>query len=529
MKNRLFILAILTICNSISYSQSLTSGNLVVLRIGDSTATLASTGNTLAVDQFTTSGSYVNSIILPKTGVNAICLGGTATSEGQLSLATNSSAISFLAYKTAAPYASAVGSTTSAAVNRTVVTVNASGTVSFPTLTTASFSAVSPRSVVTNGTSFWGNGGNTGIVWGNGSSNADTIVSSSSTNTRVVNIFGGQLYYSTASGTTGIWKVGTGTPTSSGITSSVYIPLASGTSPSPYGFALNNDSNICYVVDDRAAASGGGIQKWIRSAGAWTLVYTLGTGTGSTVGARAIAVNWNTTPATIFAITSETALNRLIRLNDTSSSVTAITLATAASNTIFRGVAFAPGTSTLPVKIGSFEGKRNNGIIQLDWNSLMEINSSYFEIERSTDGNNFEVIGKVRSKGNSNSLVTYSFSDYSSLSSLLCYRLKMFDMDGVSEFSKSICIQPEMKNSTIKTAYPNSFMNALNIVLIASDDMKAHIVLIDINSKIFYESDVNLVKGENALSINTIDVPSGMYVLQTNTNGVISTVKVIKN
>jgi hypothetical protein len=351
-------------------SQTLTSGNIVVLRVGDSITTLSNSASTFALDQFTTSGTYVNSVILPKTGANAVSLSGTANSEGALTLAGDKSALVLIAYKSAAPVA-AISATTSAAVNRTIVSINSSGNVTLPTFTSTIFSGVNPRFAYSNGTYYWAGGANSGIINGSATYNLDTIVTATTTNTRFLTNSGSQLYYSTASGTAGIWKLGTGAPINRGNIATPYIiTTGSGTgTASPYGFSMNIDSTICYIADDRTIANGGGIQKWTRSGSTWTLAYTLRTGVGSTVGARGLAVNWNTTPPTIFATTVETTLNRLIRLNDTSSSVNAVIIATATTNNVFRGVAFAPGTSTLPVKYTQFTADRNNDNIKLNWST----------------------------------------------------------------------------------------------------------------------------------------------------------------
>ncbi len=524
---RLLTTILISFIVATSFAQSFTAGNIAVLRIGDSITALANTGNTLALDQFTTSGAYVNSVILPKSGTNAVILGATATSEGFSTLASNGSAITFLAYKTTAPYSAAINTSTSALVNRVVVSVNASGTVSFPSLTATSFSAGNPRCVVSNGTSYWGAGSNTGICWGNSTSNLDTIVSNSSTNIRAMNIFGGQLYYSTASGTTGIWRAGTGTPSNSGTTSSVYFATASGTSPSPYGFALNNDSNICYIADDRVIASGGGIQKWKRTAGVWSLLYTIGTGSGSTVGARAITVNWNTSPATIFAVTAEGSLNRVIRINDTSATVTPVTIATASTNTIFRGVSYTPGTSTLPVNFTSFNAIKQNTDALLTWSTASEINNNGFAIEKSLDGKTFNQIGFVKGAANSNKLLSYNFTDNDLSKGTSYYRLKQIDMDGNYTFSKTVTVVNEVAKKATRTL-PNPFNNELNIHVTADAATTATVEVMDMLGKVHYSGIETLTAGDNKININTSNLTDGIYFVRMNINGELFTQKIIK-
>src|SRR5215469_1799978 len=78
---RLFGLCYLVFLAS-GYSQTFTPGNLAVLRVGDGTETLVSSGNTLFIDQYTTAGARITSLKLPDTGADALLTSGTATSEG---------------------------------------------------------------------------------------------------------------------------------------------------------------------------------------------------------------------------------------------------------------------------------------------------------------------------------------------------------------------------------------------------------------------------------------------------------------
>ena len=46
--------------------------NLVVVRVGDGAQTLTTSGNSVFLDQFTTAGTYVNTIFIPDTGPSAL-------------------------------------------------------------------------------------------------------------------------------------------------------------------------------------------------------------------------------------------------------------------------------------------------------------------------------------------------------------------------------------------------------------------------------------------------------------------------
>ena len=77
----------------------------------------------------------------------------------------------------------------------------------------------------------------------------------------------------------------------------------------------------------------------------------------------------------------------------------------------------------------SFNGNTNTLV---NWETASEINTAYFNIQRSTDGISFETIGKVKAKG----ISIYTFNDQSPLwGGLLYYRLEIVDNNGSITYS----------------------------------------------------------------------------------------------
>src|SRR5262249_52277751 len=96
-----------------------------------------------------------------------------------------------------------------------------------------------------------------------------------------------------------------------------------------------------YVADARATASGGGVQKWKSNGTVWTLAATFASGLGA--GTYHLAAT--TTPAGVllYVTTAETPARLGRSLDDGANTNPAFApLATAAANTNFHGVAFAP-------------------------------------------------------------------------------------------------------------------------------------------------------------------------------------------
>lgn len=352
-----------------------TAGNLVVMRFGDGSAALSNVATAAFLDEYTTAGTPVQSVAIRTTasGSNrALTVSGTATSEGLITRSTDGRYLVFPGYDAAVGTAS-ITSSTSTAVNRVIGRADSTGAVDTTTALTDAISGGNPRGAAsTNGTDLWISGTSTGggIRYASYAATTSTAVSAGPpTNIRATAIFNGQLYVSSASGTNfGISTIGSGTPTTSGQTLTELPGFPTATGPSPYQFVFFNASTI-YVCDDRSAASGGGIQKWTLSGGTWSLAGTLNN--GITTGCRGLTMTTNGSGQPVFyATTTETSANKIVSVTDDGTAfpgATFATIATAAANTAFRGIAFAPtaGAPVIPQHIVDF-----NGDGKTDWSIL---------------------------------------------------------------------------------------------------------------------------------------------------------------
>ena len=327
-------------------SAQFAAGNLAVLRLGDGSAALTSASTAGFIDQFTLTGSLVNSLSIPSTAGNVpLTWSGTATSEGVLTRSSDGTLLVMAGYNTAKGLA-AVASSTAVAVPRAVATVDSAGNYALAASTTTAFSGNNIRSATADGANnFWGagaGGATTGINYFGTASPAASVLN---VNARVVNLLNNNLAYSTGSGTTtrGIYAFG-GAPVTSG-TATFLIPT--GSTSSPYDFAMSADASVVYVADDSSSANGGGIQKWTWNGSAYALAYVLSTGT---VGARGLTVDFSGASPLIYATTAEGSANRLVQITDAGAGSSVTTLSTAPANEIYRGVDFTP--SVIPEPTG---------------------------------------------------------------------------------------------------------------------------------------------------------------------------------
>lgn len=323
-----------------------TNGNLVVLQAGVGATVLTNAATPIVLKEYnkTTANQTVpvKTVYIDSTGPARLTLSGTGTSEGQMTLSTDSSRLVI------AGYDAAVGTTgitsSSVAVPRAIDTLSNYAIPGRADTTQTGLSGGNMRCAVRNSLeNYWAAGSTIGMHYMGNLATPDTIYNATP-NLRVIQAANGKLYFSTASVLSRIGRINT-QPTSGFVTADTMITLGTGTTPSPYGFVVNNAENIVYVADDRTAANGGGIQKWTLSGSTWTLAYTFGT--GGTNGARSVIADWSGTYPVLYAITA-ISTGTLIKITDSNATAAITTLAAAPTNTAFRSVAFAPRPCAAP-------------------------------------------------------------------------------------------------------------------------------------------------------------------------------------
>lgn len=91
--------------------------------------------------------------------------------------------------------------------------------------------------------------------------------------------------------------------------------------------------------------------------------------------------------------------------------------------------------TSMPVTLVSFAAARQESFSLLTWSTTEETNSDRFDIQRSTDGKAWQVVGSIPSTGETKVLKKYRFEDYSPATGINFYRLKMVDHDETFAYS----------------------------------------------------------------------------------------------
>lgn len=184
--------------------------------------------------------------------------------------------------------------------------------------------------------------------------------------------------------------------------------------------------------------------------------------------------------------------------------------------------AFSPWTLTnknkpLPIELMSFTGECYGKNILLRWSTASEISNSLFTIERSADGDFFESIGTIPGAGNSSGISKYEFSDSElpPAATILYYRLKQTDFDGLSSYSPAKAVQLCNGNkATILESVYGLGNGKIAIVIQSGEEKNFNIAFYDATGKKIMEEKISVEKGKSVYPLSSASFATGVYLVR---------------
>lgn len=200
----------------------------------------------------------------------------------------------------------------------------------------------------------------------------------------------------------------------------------------------------------------------------------------------------------------------------------------------FKGFNYPQQTIVVPVKYISFSGTAANKAVLLSWVTSQEINNDHYEVERSTNGKDFSVIGMVLDGFESNGNMSYAFKDNAAMlqdQTVVYYRLKQVDTDGRFSYSNVIAIRLKAAASDLYVEVaPNPFTEKVIVRFNSEAQANAEIRITNLAGQTIVSKKMTVNKGYNNLQVDGLSaLPSGVYVASLITDGkVTGTQKIVK-
>ena len=192
----------------------------------------------------------------------------------------------------------------------------------------------------------------------------------------------------------------------------------------------------------------------------------------------------------------------------------------------FGGITLNP----LPVTLLNFSAHLKNSKTILSWTTASEINNNYFTLERSIDGEHFDLLKQIKGSGTSEIKNYYNADDETPLPGVSYYRLSQTDFNGASQIFPMVSINNSdaiSKNLLITTA---SFDKGIgNIYYVVPDDGPIILRVTDINGKLIHKEQVGGQKGFNKhIFPASLSLKPGLYFILLNFKGQSVSAKMMK-
>jgi hypothetical protein len=179
---------------------------------------------------------------------------------------------------------------------------------------------------------------------------------------------------------------------------------------------------------------------------------------------------------------------------------------------------FNIGTSNnqaLPVELVSFNGSCESEEVKLTWQTATEHNSSYYEVEKSRDGMEWQVLTTVTAAGNSTQLLNYETMDAHAMEGNNYYRLTQVDIDGTRKTYDAINVSCSGSTKGYFSAYPNPSTGAFQ-VNVSGRSFKglSYLKMWDTHGVILLNRSIEVKPGINMFNVSDLNLAPGVYYLQ---------------
>lgn len=177
----------------------------------------------------------------------------------------------------------------------------------------------------------------------------------------------------------------------------------------------------------------------------------------------------------------------------------------------------------------SFEGEVTENGNQLTWATASETDNEYFSIERSKDGEFFELIAVEEGAGNSLNIQTYEYLDRTAPSGKSYYRVTQHDFDGKSTTTKVISLTRGERSFQLNELMPVPAINYVELNFTSIGTQNVDLVLYDLTGREVLRSVLDAQEGGNDFVMDVASLTPGMYLLSLNDGVQTITTKFIKD
>ncbi len=173
---------------------------------------------------------------------------------------------------------------------------------------------------------------------------------------------------------------------------------------------------------------------------------------------------------------------------------------------------------TIPVVFSSIGAQKINSSVKVTWGISTEINTSHYELERSTDGVRFDKIASITAR-NRNTAQQYDYTDLQPVTGINYYRIAGVDFDGKSKYSTVVKVNMNGYGKPQLTAFP---MPAKEVVTVRLEGAAANtnmVAVTDNNGRVLLKKSFVATGTTTQFDINISNFANGSYTIQWRDSG----------
>lgn len=167
--------------------------------------------------------------------------------------------------------------------------------------------------------------------------------------------------------------------------------------------------------------------------------------------------------------------------------------------------------SVLPVSLTGFGVQCvPDKSVRISWSTSQELNSAYFEVQKSSDGVDWTTVGRVNGYGNSGSPKNYQATDFQGGPAQ--YRLKQVDRNGDVAYSNVVQSACETSNNE-PVLYPTPANNNITLAVISPMAETVTFEVFNTNGTLVMRVPAKVQKGTNNIALDVHSLAAGQYVI----------------
>jgi Concanavalin A-like lectin/glucanases superfamily/Secretion system C-terminal sorting domain len=184
-------------------------------------------------------------------------------------------------------------------------------------------------------------------------------------------------------------------------------------------------------------------------------------------------------------------------------------------------------TTSLPLDWLSFSARAAGSGVYLQWSTDHSVDNNFFDVERSTDGTNFSLIGQVSnldSGGNAIGATAYNYTDANPPQGNVFYRIMEVDKDGQESWSSisEVTIGKGLTGIHLQ----NNPVTDQATVINNGQILLQRLQVLDVSGRVLI--DQAPYSSNSVLQLGTSSLPSGYYLLRVSASGTHTTIPFVK-